>query len=252
MCVTSSGHSALCQGCLDPFLHSTHRLVCPHYGEPVASGSMVQSDAVASEKTFVRHLRPWALSFWRSSRWLATMQQQQKALQQMRWSSRIQRCVQARRRSGDAWEWLWVASALCVACTRSFGICLSFSLFIYVSIYSSIYLSIFLSIYLSTIYLPIYVFGTRSAAGLSGGGRAVELFLCKRVGGQNTREAWKIGVRQTTSITGCQTCCSRISFLRDRAPQKNLIDGGSFAETDLNDMPSYAQIESDSYNEKAE
>jgi len=58
MCVTSSGHSALCQGCLDPFLRSTHRPVCPHCREPVARGGMVQSDAVANEDTFVRPLRP--------------------------------------------------------------------------------------------------------------------------------------------------------------------------------------------------
>ena len=39
MCVMSSGHSALCQGCLDPFLRNTHRPVCPHCREPVARGA---------------------------------------------------------------------------------------------------------------------------------------------------------------------------------------------------------------------
>jgi len=48
------GHSALCQGCLDPFMQSTPRPVCPHCRSPVTRGGVLASDAVASENTFVR------------------------------------------------------------------------------------------------------------------------------------------------------------------------------------------------------
>ena len=49
------GHSAVCRGCLEPFMRPP-RPVCPHCRAPVRQADLRDSDAVAREDTFVRPL----------------------------------------------------------------------------------------------------------------------------------------------------------------------------------------------------
>jgi len=51
------GHSALCQGCLDPFMRRPQP-VCPVCRSPVTRGGLIASDGVANQNTFVLPLQP--------------------------------------------------------------------------------------------------------------------------------------------------------------------------------------------------